>query len=614
MQIPGYRIESLIAEGGMASVYLAVQESLGRHVALKILRKFDDPDQAKRFMDEGRIIAAINRRSVITIHDIGMVGDRPYLAMEYLEGGSLELRIRDGVTVEAALDLLEKIGECLAAVHEHGIVHRDIKPENILFHQDGTPILSDFGIAKQLDLDSRTLDGTALGSPFYLSPEQAESRAVDGRADIYGLGIIFYEMLMGRRPYEADSYIHTILAHITDPIPTLPRELRKYQGLLDGMIAKHPDDRFASAAELVERVRALRRSGLGALARRRVAEYVEGWGPSGEVAGAPTVRRPVNSAATQRQTLPRKDADAATLLRTVSLRPAAPRPKPWLAGGALALTAVLAAAVTALVLRSIPEIPLLSAPSPGPAPPPPATAAAPEPGAPDGAGAAPGPSAPAVPQLPRPESPPGAAPEPAPAFATLPTPSSLTAAPATLAEAATSPAVGQAPTPAPSEQDPGESVRTEASGTASGALEPSPEPSGEARIDALLASAREALAAYRLTTPAQDSAHHYYREVLKLDPGRPEAHAGIKRIADRYATLADDALARFDYKKANLYLQRGLTVQPDSVRLINVERRLVSVEQAAAHRQQEAAPVEERSETQQKPRRGFLDTLKLLFR
>jgi len=612
MQISGFRVERLIAQGGMASVYLAVQESLGRHVALKVLRKLDDPEQAKRFMDEGRIIAAINHRNVITIHDVGMVGDRPYLAMEYLEGGSLERRIHEGFSVEAALDLVEQIGECLEAVHSRGIVHRDIKPANILFHQDSTPVLSDFGIAKKLELNAgMTLDGTALGSPFYLSPEQAESKAVDGRADIYGLGIIFYEMLMGRRPYEADSYIHTILAHITNPIPTLPRDLRKYQGLLDAMIAKHPDDRFSSAAELVERVRALRRSGLGALARRRVCEYVEGWGQSDEAADAPAGRLPSSSATTQRRTLPGTDADAETLLRTVSRRPAARPPRSWVAAGALALTAALVAGVTALVLRSLPQPPLSTLPA-KPGPPSGAAGAAAQPQAQYVAAPVPGPSFPAVPQLPPPESATRAEPGPGPALAALPAPSSPASAPETLAAAESDAGTGPEPGTTTLGQD---LAAAETPAPAGVAPESSPPPSPATRIDSLLAKAGEALERYRLTTPAQDSAQHYYREVLKLDPRQPEALSGIVRIADRYATLADAALDRFDYRKANLYLQRGLSVQPDSPRLINLERRLVAIEQSALRRrQQEAAPVEDRSEAQPKARRGFLETLKSLFR
>lgn len=252
MEIPGYKVGHLVAEGGMAAVYLAVQESLDRRIALKILKKFDRPEQSKRFMNEGRIIASLNHRNIITIHDIGVIGDQHYISMEYLEGGDLEARIRAGISPATATDLLKTIGECLEFVHGKGIVHRDIKPANILFRKDGTPILTDFGIAKQLAQDtSLTVDGTAMGSPHYLSLEQAGCKPLDGRTDIYGLGIVFYEMLTGRKPYQGKSYIETVMAHITEPIPKLPPQLERYQELLERMIAKSPEERFDSAADMV---------------------------------------------------------------------------------------------------------------------------------------------------------------------------------------------------------------------------------------------------------------------------------------------------------------------------------------------------------------------------
>ena len=246
----------------MASVYLAVQESLGRSVVLKLLKKFDDVFQSARFVSEGRILASLNHRNIITIHDIGVVGERHYIAMEYLEGGDLEIRIIEGMSVDAALDLVETIGDCLDFLHRKNIIHRDIKPANILFHGDGTPVLTDFGVAKHREDDSRlTRDGTTLGSPYYISPEQAECKPVDGRSDIYSLGIILYEMLTGKKPYTGDSDIQIIISHISDPIPSLPPELSLYQELLDRMIAKSPDDRFATAAELIEYLREIRQTG-----------------------------------------------------------------------------------------------------------------------------------------------------------------------------------------------------------------------------------------------------------------------------------------------------------------------------------------------------------------
>jgi serine/threonine protein kinase len=276
LKIPGYKITRPIAEGGMASVYLAVQESLERPVVLKLLKKFTDVYQSARFVNEGRIIASLNHHNIITIYDIGVIGERHYLSMEYVEGGNLEDKILEGMKPAAALELVEVIGGCLDFLHKKDIIHRDIKPANILFHEDGTPILTDFGVAKQEATDSRlTKDGIALGSPYYISPEQAESKPVDGRADIYSLGIILYEMLTGKKPFQGDSDIQIIISHLSEPVPSLPEELEQYQELVDRMIAKNPDDRFSTAEEMLLYIRSFRQSGCQSARKRSSADFAD---------------------------------------------------------------------------------------------------------------------------------------------------------------------------------------------------------------------------------------------------------------------------------------------------------------------------------------------------
>ena len=276
LKIPGYKIIRPIAEGGMASVYLAVQESLERPVVLKLLKKFTDVYQSARFVNEGRIIASLNHHNIITIYDIGVIGERHYLSMEYVEGGNLEDKILEGMKPAAALELVEVIGGCLDFLHKKDIIHRDIKPANILFHEDGTPILTDFGVAKQEATDSRlTKDGIALGSPYYISPEQAESKPVDGRADIYSLGIILYEMLTGKKPFQGDSDIQIIISHLSEPVPSLPEELEQYQELVDRMIAKNPDDRFSTAEEMLLYIRSFRQSGCQSARKRSSADFAD---------------------------------------------------------------------------------------------------------------------------------------------------------------------------------------------------------------------------------------------------------------------------------------------------------------------------------------------------
>lgn len=265
MEIPGYDIRRLIGQGGMATAYLAEQISLSRQVVLKILDASvkESPDTVERFLNEGRIIASLNHPYIITIYDIGQSGEHLYISMEFVEGGDLKQRMQHKVFAPVeAIDILEKVAAGLAAAHESGIVHRDVKPGNILFRRDGTPLLSDFGIAKRLSGDSDlTSTGMFLGSPNYMAPEQSESGPIDGRADIYALGVILYEMLTGSRAYAADSVIDVILMHKKSPIPTLPPGLEPYQELLNLMMAKDRNERFRDARSLIHYIEQMRRSG-----------------------------------------------------------------------------------------------------------------------------------------------------------------------------------------------------------------------------------------------------------------------------------------------------------------------------------------------------------------
>lgn len=277
MEIPGFEIKRRIGQGGMATAYLAVQISLGREVVLKILDApaRDAPETVERFLNEGRIIASLNHPHIITIYDIGQSAEKVYISMEYVEGGDLKQRMHTRVFTPAeAIDIVEKIASGLASAHSSGIVHRDVKPGNILFRRDGTPLLSDFGIAKRLSGDSDlTSTGMFLGSPNYMAPEQSETAPIDGRADIYSLGVILYEMLTGERAYPADSVIDVIVMHKNAPVPKLPAGLEALQELLELMMAKKRRDRFRDAESLLHYIRELRRTGLlrpvGELAEHR---------------------------------------------------------------------------------------------------------------------------------------------------------------------------------------------------------------------------------------------------------------------------------------------------------------------------------------------------------
>ena len=252
MDIPGYQIHREIGRGGMATAYLAIQQSLGREVVLKVLdfaAHCDNESLIERFLAEGRIVATLNHPNIITIFDIGIAEDALYISMEYVEGGDLKSRMGSPLDPIEALEYLNKIGSALEDAHQNGIIHRDVKPANILFRDDNTLLLTDFGIAKQIDIDNElTATGMFIGSPNYVSPEQAEGSEVDGRSDIYSLGCIFYEMLTGLKPYQAKNVLDIVIKHKQAPIPTLPEDLQRFQPLLNKMMAKDPKDRFENAA------------------------------------------------------------------------------------------------------------------------------------------------------------------------------------------------------------------------------------------------------------------------------------------------------------------------------------------------------------------------------
>ena len=259
VRIPGYGVIRLIAKGGMARVYLAKHKMLGREVALKIMDKNDDQSFAGRFLNEGRLIDSLQHSAVITIHDLGLLTDgRAYIAMEYIDGGDLEQRLKQSISIRETVQMLRDLAECLQYVHENGIIHRDIKPANILFRDDGTLVLTDFGIAKQLNENVKlTHDGMTIGSPGYMSPEQAQARTIDHRADLYSVGVIFSEMLLGKNAFEGNSFIETSMNHIQMDIPILGISISRYQILLDKLLAKKPEHRFKDAATLIRYIDAI---------------------------------------------------------------------------------------------------------------------------------------------------------------------------------------------------------------------------------------------------------------------------------------------------------------------------------------------------------------------
>lgn len=248
IQIPGYKINQLIAEGGMAKVYLATQQSLDRQVAIKILSAEQAQHFSKRFMHEGKVIASLSHPNIIVIYDIGIHQSLHYISMEYIPGGNLDEWLQQGLSYQQALDIFKQLLQCLAYIHKQGVVHRDLKPANILFRDNKTPLLTDFGISKQKDVNvNLTQDGTLLGSPYYLSPEQARAQPIDQRSDLYSVGIILFEMLTGEKPFEGPSCVDTIVMHLQSDIPQLPKHLQHLQPFIEKLLAKDKQQRFPSA-------------------------------------------------------------------------------------------------------------------------------------------------------------------------------------------------------------------------------------------------------------------------------------------------------------------------------------------------------------------------------
>lgn len=256
VKIPGYTIHRLLGEGGMAKVYLATQNSLNRDVAIKVLLNPSDAQFAKRFMVEARTIAALNHPRVITIYDVAQLDDGCfYFAMEYLSGGDLSCLKGQVIAPDRALEFIRQVAEGLALVHRNNIIHRDIKPANILFRSDNTLVLTDFGIAKNTVQDSDlTQEGSSVGSPSYSSPEQTMDKPLDQRTDIYSMGVILMEMLLGYNPFLGKNITETAINHLQLSIPSLSPEILQHQKLLNRMLAKAPGDRFETVDELLKAI------------------------------------------------------------------------------------------------------------------------------------------------------------------------------------------------------------------------------------------------------------------------------------------------------------------------------------------------------------------------
>ena len=254
-----YEIKSELGRGGMATVYKAHDPSFDREVAIKVLpREFlHDPQFRVRFEREIKTIAQMEHPAIVPVYDVGEDDGQPYFVMRNMTGGSLADQIKQGsFSVQDTARIVERISKGLAYAHKKGIVHRDLKPGNVLFDDSGDSFISDFGVAKLADSAQNVTGSGVIGTPAYMSPEQAQSGKVDGRSDIYAMGAIIYEMLTGEHPYKADTPMGVVIKHITDPVPEIRRDHPDLSPEVDEVIKKamnkDPEQRFASAIELAK--------------------------------------------------------------------------------------------------------------------------------------------------------------------------------------------------------------------------------------------------------------------------------------------------------------------------------------------------------------------------
>lgn len=255
LQVPGYDIEERIGRGGMASVYRARQHTFDRDVALKVLKSdlSEDESFCQRFVQESLIVAKLHHSNIVQVYDVGEFQNSFYIAMEYLNGGDLNSALKKGIPVTHTVKIIKQAASALDFAHQKGIIHRDIKPDNIMFREDGAAVLTDFGIAKEIDSDlDLTQTGLIVGTPKFMAPEQIRGASPSAQADIYSLGILLFQCLTDEVPFHGKDMVSTAYKHFNDPVPTLPPLVAVFQPILEKMLAKEPENRYQRANEVVE--------------------------------------------------------------------------------------------------------------------------------------------------------------------------------------------------------------------------------------------------------------------------------------------------------------------------------------------------------------------------
>ena len=296
------RIEKQLAQGGMAEVYLGTHLTLDRPVAVKVLHSFieADDEMKTRFQREAKVIAGLRHPNIVQIFDYDTIDGHPYLVMEYVRGPSLAAFLRklhennERMQPPHVARLLSKLASALDHAHEQGVIHRDIKPGNILLHAKTggsrsmftdqiEPIVTDFGLVRIMNAATQTASGLVSGTPAYISPEQAQGASIDHRTDIYSLGVVLYEILAGRVPFEAETNWSVIYKHIHEPPPPIPNAQPAIQKIIDRALAKNPDDRYQTCRELAMDYL----SAIGVIAEAATLQFMAQSPSAGAAANAP---------------------------------------------------------------------------------------------------------------------------------------------------------------------------------------------------------------------------------------------------------------------------------------------------------------------------------------
>jgi len=354
-----YEIRAEIGRGGMATVYHAYDPRFEREVALKVLPRemLHDPQFRTRFEREAKTIAMLEHPAIVPVYDFGEEDGQPYFVMRYMTGGSLTNRMKIGpLTIQEVANLFGCLAPALDEAHAKGIIHRDLKPGNILFDQYGEPYISDFGIAKIAATQANVTGSAILGTPAYMSPEQAQGEGIDGRSDIYSLGVILFELLTGQQPYHGDTPMSVVVKHITDPVPNIlavkPDLPPAMEAIIEKAMAKDRDQRFPTVKALTDSLNAVAHGEIPDLQnidRTLVA-------PSKTVAVNPLVHEP-------KTTLSKHGQEPGT-----GSGPAVPRKKSnrlWIGLGGAALLVCVAVVAGAILFKD--KIPFLAAPTQTPA-------------------------------------------------------------------------------------------------------------------------------------------------------------------------------------------------------------------------------------------------------